>query len=306
MRRPAYGNRPPDIDGATFGLGWLTGVRHIVYRSAKPSHWHSHPEYAILFCLRGEVAYEFNDRPPITLTDGSFIVFPRGLVHRHLQAIDPISVRFEMLVSPKTGKGARYGVLSDDALDRCLAPLLGKTPVLRTCPRPLLAAVRALDALAARAKGGLDAMDQARARLLGCEILLGVERRIEDSAQSGDSSGDEGPLRLTDEEQGDMMENALRWMENHLTEKLDINRLVAYIGYSRTHVFTLFRKRTGLTPADYLTRLRVRRAREMLRTTDLSAREIAAQLGFSSPVVFATVFKRTTGVTPLQWRTAAR
>ena len=87
-----------------------------------------------------------------------------------------------------------------------------------------------------------------------------------------------------------------------MNEKFSIERLVAHVGYSRTHVFTLFRKATGLTPADYLTRLRIRRARELLRSTDLPAAEIAAACGFATPSAFNAVFKRTTGVTPISWR----
>ena len=82
----------------------------------------------------------------------------------------------------------------------------------------------------------------------------------------------------------------------------DIDRLVAHIGYSRTQVFTLFRENTGLTPADFLTRLRVKKACSLLETTALPACRIARECGFSSASAFNAVFRRQTGTTPLAWR----
>lgn len=287
MKKHVYGNRPPDIGERAFGLGWLSGVRHIVYRSAKASHWHEHPELALLFCLRGEYTYEFRDRSPVTLSAGSFLAFPRGLVHRHSQAIDPVGLRLEMLIRPeRTGQGS-FGVLSSSALAACVRRIFDEPLQVKPCTRAVLADIRRLDALSARGERKLNALDLARARLLASSILIGCshgEREPEPALQ---------PVR---------MDEIVSWMEARLSEKFSIERLVAHVGYSRTHVFTLFRKATGLTPADYLTRLRIRKARELLRSTDLSAAEIAAACGFATPSAFNAVFKRTTGVTPISWR----
>lgn len=287
MKKHAYGNRPPDIGEKEFRLGWLAGVRHIVYRSARPSHWHSHPELALLFCLRGEYTYEFRDRPPVTLSAGSYLAFPRENIHRHSQAIDPIGLRLEMLIRPERAAKGDLGVIPKSTLTELVDDIFSKPLVARPCPRAVLAEVRRLDALAARGSRRLDSLDTARARLLATSILLGCcrdERPPENAPK---------PIQI---------DEINSWMNAHLTEKLNVDRLVAHIGYSRTHVFTLFRKATGLTPADHLTRLRVRKARELLRTTDLPASAIARACGFSNASIFNNVFKRMTGVTPLCWR----
>ena len=94
-------------------------------------------------------------------------------------------------------------------------------------------------------------------------------------------------------------------MEKHLAEKIDLDRLAAHIGYSRTQVFTLFRKHTGLTPVDCLTRLRVRRACQLLETTDWKVCDIALACGFMTSAAFNATFRKQCGVTPLQWRARA-
>lgn len=292
MREHVYGQRPPEIGEAAFGLGWLAGVRRIVYHAARASHWHRHPEYALMFCLRGECAYEFRDRPPISLTAGSRLAFPRGLDHRHAQAIDPVGIRLELLINPERATRGRYGVCSAATVRESIRRIFAPPLAARPCPRPVLAAVRSLDALAALGESRLDAVGAARARLLASTILLGCSHDVAPPPGLGD--------RLV------KMDDITAWMEAHLGERIDIDRLVAHVGYSRTHVFTLFRQHTGLTPNDYLTRLRIRRARDLLMSTALPSKDIAAVCGFSSPTVFNAIFRRTTGVTPIAWRTTHR
>lgn len=291
MRKHAYGQRPPDIGDKTFGLGWLSGVRHIVYHAAKPSHWHVHPELSLLFCLRGECTYEFRDHKPITLSAGSCLAFPRGLVHRHMQAIDPVGIRLEMLLVPEKTSSGRYGVLPEKLAKSSIGNIFSPPVTAKSCPRQVLSAVKELDALATMGEKKLGPIEIARARILATTILLGCAHELPTSN-----------YQLPAADHHLLMDEITAWMEKHISEKLDIDRLVAHIGYSRTHVFTLFKKRTGLTPADYLTRLRVRKARELLKTTDLTSKDVAATCGFSSPSIFNTVFKRLTGVTPIKWR----
>jgi len=92
------------------------------------------------------------------------------------------------------------------------------------------------------------------------------------------------------------------WIDARLAEKIDIDRLVAHIGYSRTQVFNMFRENTGLTPIDFIARRRIKKACSLLESTGSSACQVAAACGFSSASAFNTVFRRLTGTTPLAWR----
>ena len=290
ISRNSYGHRPPDIGAETLDGSWIRGVRHLASRSAKGSFWHRHDETSIICCLRGEYTYELHGLPPITIAAGSFIVIPAQVEHRHLKAVDPVGDRLEILLAPNPSKPSRH-LAYDLATCRALHSELLKralTPV--KCGKELTELCRELHALSGRGPQRLTAPEIGLARLL-CQLILYRMARPSASA----------PRRTTLP-----FANVASWIEAHLAERIDIDRLVAHIGYSRTQVFTLFRDNTGLTPADFLMRMRVRKAQSLLETTDLSANKVASQCGFSSAATFNAVFRRQTGATPLDWRRHAK
>lgn len=65
---------------------------------------------------------------------------------------------------------------------------------------------------------------------------------------------------------------------------------------------SFFKKYTGLSPVDYINRLRCERAANMLLNTDSGMQEIAEHSGFSSSNYFARTFKKITGKTPMEYR----
>ena len=58
----------------------------------------------------------------------------------------------------------------------------------------------------------------------------------------------------------------------------------------------------GYSPLAYQTRLRIERAKDLLRNTSLRVSEIAAQIGYQNPMYFSSTFKKHTGMTPLEYR----
>lgn len=64
----------------------------------------------------------------------------------------------------------------------------------------------------------------------------------------------------------------------------------------------VFKKYTGFSPAVYITELKIQKSKEMLTNTDQTSREIAFEMGFESPDYFCTIFKKKTGMTPIQYR----
>lgn len=63
---------------------------------------------------------------------------------------------------------------------------------------------------------------------------------------------------------------------------------------------------TGLTPNEYITTLRINKAKGALSSTDKSIREIAADCGFASPYYFSRCFAKAMGITPTQYRALTR
>lgn len=83
---------------------------------------------------------------------------------------------------------------------------------------------------------------------------------------------------------------------------LDLDAVAAHAGYSRFHFVRAFKAVYGQTPGQYLSRRRIERAEELLRTADLSVTEICMLVGFSSLGTFSARFKRQTGLTPSEYR----
>ncbi|WP_420000454.1 helix-turn-helix transcriptional regulator [Streptomyces boninensis] len=84
--------------------------------------------------------------------------------------------------------------------------------------------------------------------------------------------------------------------------ELDLDAAAAAAGYSRFHFVRAFKAAYGETPGQYLSRRRIDRAQDMLRTCDLSVTEICALVGFASLGSFSTAFKKQTGQTPGEYR----
>ncbi|MEW2528846.1 helix-turn-helix transcriptional regulator [Streptomyces sp. NPDC047071] len=83
---------------------------------------------------------------------------------------------------------------------------------------------------------------------------------------------------------------------------LDLAAVAAHAGYSRYHFLRAFKETYGETPGQYLSRRRIERAEDMLRSADLAVTEVCMLVGFTSVGTFSSTFKRHTGLTPSEYR----
>jgi AraC-like DNA-binding protein len=86
---------------------------------------------------------------------------------------------------------------------------------------------------------------------------------------------------------------------------VDVTALAAEAGYSRYHFIRAFRAAYGATPGDYLSRRRVERACELLRTANLTITEVCFLVGFSSLGSFSSRFAELTGSSPSEYQRRA-
>lgn len=101
------------------------------------------------------------------------------------------------------------------------------------------------------------------------------------------------------------IQRAIRYLEDHLNQKITLQQLAAQAGLSREYFCTLFHQQTGKTVFAYLRWARVQLAKEMLATTETSLAAIASLLGFSSQSHFQRVFREVEGGTPFLYRRRA-
>lgn len=91
-------------------------------------------------------------------------------------------------------------------------------------------------------------------------------------------------------------------LETLLHTAVNVNEMAAMFQVSRATLFRAFRERLGKTPIQYLADVRLRRARELLRTTDHPLDEIAHASGFRGEKYFLRCFRQGTGQTPTAFR----
>jgi AraC-like DNA-binding protein len=93
-------------------------------------------------------------------------------------------------------------------------------------------------------------------------------------------------------------------IDRDYAEPLDLDVLAAAAGYSKFHFARTFAHAYGETPRAYLSRRRVERAKDLLRTANLSITEICFLVGFESLGSFSALFRRLVGQSPSEYRMA--
>lgn len=96
--------------------------------------------------------------------------------------------------------------------------------------------------------------------------------------------------------------NAKRYIQDRFQEKISLDEAARAVNASTRHFCKVFKEATGYTFTDYLARIRVEKAKNMLQNPHLRVSEIAFETGFDSISQFNRSFKRITGLAPTQFR----
>ena len=96
------------------------------------------------------------------------------------------------------------------------------------------------------------------------------------------------------------------YIELNLASRIRAFDLAALVGYTEYYLTVKFKKETGMSVSSYVRAARVERAKLMLRSGDLSVKEIADALSFNTPGYFIQNFREVTGLTPAEYRRKVR
>ena len=108
---------------------------------------------------------------------------------------------------------------------------------------------------------------------------------------------------VTDEPKIDeQISTSIRYAQEHFMDDLSLQDLADVSGYSLSYFKAKFKKELGLTPAGFLTMLRLEYAKKKLAGSNCSITKLAADLSFSSASHFCDVFKKQTSYTPGEYR----
>ncbi len=105
----------------------------------------------------------------------------------------------------------------------------------------------------------------------------------------------------TPETVGDPLQNAREYLDRHFPARLSLAALARQVHLSKAYFCRAFKARFGLSPMAYRQSLRLGAAQNLLLTTDLQCKEIAARVGFADMYTFSKAFKRDLGASPMSF-----
>ncbi len=96
--------------------------------------------------------------------------------------------------------------------------------------------------------------------------------------------------------------DTVAYIENHFSSHLTLAALAQISGYSDRQLMRIFKAAFSVTPNEYIADLRMKKAKQLLESTNLSIGEISWICGFDDQNYFSRFFKRNTGMTPTEYR----
>lgn len=98
------------------------------------------------------------------------------------------------------------------------------------------------------------------------------------------------------------LESLVHFLRQNICETYTLDQLAEYMCMSKYHFTRKFKERTGYSPIEYFTRMKIQKACELLETSSVEVKEISGYLSFCNPYYFSEVFKKITGYSPRDYR----
>ena len=109
--------------------------------------------------------------------------------------------------------------------------------------------------------------------------------------------------RVSGNRYGSLIDTAKQYLAEHFeSNDVSLNTIAAQVGVSSSYFSSIFKQETGQSFVEYLTKLRIDKACELLRCTTLRTAEIGERVGYNDPHYFSATFKKVTGVSPKDYK----
>jgi AraC-like DNA-binding protein len=236
------------------------------------------PQMVLIVCVRGSGFARLGSRV-FAVTPGHAVVLPPNVAHGYGSSDRlPWSILWMHVAGRKVGRLAE--LLTDGGANPLVptgddAELAGLFEEVEEALRPPFAPD---DLLVASLTAG---------RLLG--RLVVQHRRRPDAP----------PTRAR-------LDGVIRYLKARLSAEHAVGHLARLAHLSPSHFAAAFKAHTGFPPLDFLIRLRMQKAAQLLDTTQLPVKAVAASLGYEDPLYFSRVFHKVQGVSPAGYRAIAK
>lgn len=289
-------------------------VYHTVFRDNVLGYvnWHWHRELQFCIVTRGAAEFFVSGRR-YAVREGDGIFINSGYLHMARALQDPDSAYYCVDADAKLLAGFAGSALEQ----RCVLPYLDdeefEDMVLTAASGEqgtILRKIRAVaEEYAERAPGS-----ELRITALLMEIWDGILRQYEKTGrQAADGAGMEGRKTVQGSPAGEsgarmgrakyaLVREIMTYIRTHYAERIAIEDIARAVSFSGSECCRRFREVTGQTIFGYLQDVRITQATAMLRESSASVAQIAYENGFCSTSYLIEVFRKRTGMTPLQYR----
>lgn len=134
------------------------------------------------------------------------------------------------------------------------------------------------------------------------QLLVRLRNKGRKAELKGADESDSGVVAKETPADGLHFQKLLVYINNHYRDKLLIKDLAGAYALSPNYCSSLFVKKTGMTFSQYLTRIRMEHAAELIKTALFSVEEVAERVGYEDAVYFYKVFKKYHGLSPAKYR----
>ena len=105
-----------------------------------------------------------------------------------------------------------------------------------------------------------------------------------------------------EERSGDIIRTAKKYIEDHFDKDISLDDVSRVVNISPYYFSKVFKEESGLNFIEYLTNIRIDKAKELLENSNLSIKEICVSCGYTDPNYFSRSFKKNVGVTPTEYK----
>lgn len=248
-----------------------------------PVHWHD--EVEIIYVKKGRISiYIGEERFPAVAGDLFFV----NSGELHFMESDDMSVEYYTLLFPLNFISFQI----EDALEQEVFLPLRQKMLLLPVQLKKFEAEKQMTNLVREIIDVNDEKEmgyQLRTRILLLELVEGLWK--ENGFRQGSFSNTTG-----------MQRELLNYIQEHYTEKISLSMLAEEFHLSEKYISWYFKENFSISFMQYVSHLRMTKAKDLLLTTEQSVTEVALSSGYPSVNLFIRSFKELYGITPLQYR----
>jgi AraC-like DNA-binding protein len=269
-------NHPLSAELHALHLGWFPKARgHFMARPSGLS------ESILIFCVAGRGMLEVSGRETV-VERGQVVLIPAGKPHAYAaDARDPWSIQWAHYGGPATAVYHQMLPKGDCAVHLLAATARELEHTMELALRNLSAGLNLRSLLLA---------SHALRHALGLIFFKGPKRL-----------GAPAPKFASHD-----LSTSLAFLRANVSRSVSLREAARQASLSPSRFSAVFKEQTGVSPVDYHIRLRIQAAAQLLDTTNLSIKEIAARLGYEDPYYFSRVFRKVTGFAPLVYRRSVK